>query len=277
MPNKYMQYFVLFQNWLLERCSLIRTIAFPVPLFLLFSASLSVLLSEFFIDYSSEAIAAVKSELGWSLTQNRKHLGLYKVSMARSGVHVEMPNQSIIVLCLPPGKTVSIINIASKRICQLPLDNFEGQMVRHLAFGKGKLMSDVPILKTGQFIQKNIKADRYEIDNQRYKKYLAQAKESSFEPSLITEKLRLSALTDSPFSAAGALMTKLYGLPKLATIPLEMDYKDPDGGSHLVLDTLSISRKNVDRLMILPAGLKKATIDEVLLDGNESAVDILKY
>ena len=44
-----------------------------------------------------------------------------------------------------------------------------------------------------------------------------------------------------------------------------------------MLDTLSISRKNVDRLMNLPAGLKKATIDEVLLDGNESAVDILKY
>lgn len=277
MPNKYMQYFVPSQTWLLERCSPILAIAFPAPLLLLFTASLSLLLSELSIDYNSQAIAAAKSELGWSLTQNRKHLGLYKVSMARTGVHVEMPNQSVIVLCLPPGKTVSIINIASKRICQLPLDNFEGQMVRHLAFGKGKLMSDVPILKTGQFIKNNIKADRYEIDNQRYKKYLAHAKESSFEPSLITEKLRLSALTDSPFSAAGALMTKLYGLPKLATIPLEMDYKDPDGGSHLVLDTLSISRKNVDKLMILPAGLKKATIDDVLLDGNESAVDILRY
>ncbi|MBA4079439.1 MAG: hypothetical protein C0508_30700, partial [Cyanobacteria bacterium PR.023] len=88
MPNKYMQYFVLFQTWLLERCSLTLTTAFPAPLLLLFTASLSLLPSELFIDYNNQAIAAAKSELGWSLTQNRKHLGLYKVSMARTGVHV---------------------------------------------------------------------------------------------------------------------------------------------------------------------------------------------
>lgn len=237
----------------------------------------SLLFSLLFLDCNTNSAAQANNELGWSLTQNRKHLGLYKVSMARAGMRIEMPNQRIIALCLPPGKTVFVMNIASKRCCQVPLPNFEGQMLRHLAIGKGMVMTDVPVAKIGQTNYLKVKTNYYGIDTKKQAQYASHVAASMFEGRQVAQSVHLLALADCPFSAAGRLMTKIYGLPNLDTIPIEMYYTDPDGGGHQVLETLSISRTNIDSRLVLPTGLKQSSLAEVLLDGNESAVDILNF
>jgi hypothetical protein len=241
------------------------------------SLLLSLLILLVFLDRNTNSAAQAKNELGWSLTQNRKHLGLYKVSMARSGMRIEMPNQRIIALCLPPGKTVFVVNIASKRLCQVPLANFEGQMLRHLAIGKGMVMTDVPVVRIGQTNYLKVETNCYGIDTKKQAQYASHAKTSMFEKRQVAQSVRLLALADCPFAAAGRLMTKVYGLPKLDTIPIDMHYTDPEGGGHQVLETLSISRTNIDNRLVLPTGLKQSSLAEVLLDGNESAVDILNF
>lgn len=139
------------------------------------------------------------------------------------------------------------------------------------------VLTDVPVIKTGKTIEKNATVEIYGIDSQRHKDYIAHAKASVYEPRQIAQAIYISALMDRPFPAAGRLMTKLYGLPALDTMPVHAHYKDPQGGTHTVLDTLTISRKNLESSLVLPTGLKQSSLTEVLLDGNESAVDILNF
>ncbi|MBU6450655.1 MAG: hypothetical protein KGS72_02675 [Cyanobacteria bacterium REEB67] len=216
-------------------------------------------------------IASPRSTVpAYRLSQICKTVGRQEVLLSARGLRVQHRNSGLVALFLPPYKEVFFFNSKSKKCISMPLAKF----VSPFAYSWNMLfnvnIADIPVVKAGSrdFPSRALGPIRA-VQYQSTPTFVAgqQALRARREiPSRSVQSITY-VVTDhfeAP-AAQGRLLQKMYGLPAVPGVPLDMVFHDLHDTKKSYLTTSEILKAKASAAdFARPSGLSPAhTVEEV--------------
>ena len=220
---------------------------------------------------SSEASAR-----GWLIYQEDRVAGPRTIFISAKGIRIETKADQSIIVSKPPKWNVVTYSDRNKCYYECAAGKFENILSRPIATFFGLNIAALPLKAVGPVTKCGVLAVDYQstgdYGSQFWKRDVASAD---------ARRLPLTAsaiFTDSLHvpEQEGALLVRLYNIPKLAGIPLVFSYRDQDKTFHWHIRTFSIKAiDDADMSFEKPSSYKKATTPTDVVRGAEND-DVLK-
>jgi hypothetical protein len=206
----------------------------------------------------------------YRLSQICKTVGRQDILISGRGLRVQHRNSGLVALFLPPYKEVFFFNSKSKKCISMPLSKF----VSPFAYSWNMLfnvnIADIPVVKTGrrEFAVRGsgaISAVQY----QSTVAFVAAQKALRAQKEIPARSVQsITYIVTDRFAAAAPqarLLQKMYGLPAVPGVPLDMVFHDLHDTKKSYLTTSEVQETKASAAdFARPAGFSTAsTVEEV--------------
>lgn len=201
----------------------------------------------------------------WLLEQKHAVTGQYKVYVAPRGLRVENLNNGIIAIAGPPDWTVVAFSCASKKYALCKPSEFQGSFCLTITASTGQIISAMPLKFINHGTTCGVKSAIFQTTKSFEESQQRQFLRREIHPSSISSAtLTVADSLDLPVQE-GVLLARLFGIPMVKGVPLELKYSKMHGGKRIFLSTSSIKSKVVPAsLFLLPSGYKQMKSMELL-------------
>ncbi len=213
---------------------------------------------------------------GFRFTQICKTVGIQEITLVKGAIRVKHKNSGMVAVYREPYKEAVFYNTASKKIVSLPLAKYVSPYAYSWNFFFTRNIADIPIVESGAAKYADRAARRYRSSDK-----FGESQEALYAKHDIPArcvKTLLYTVTDAfkTGSEQNRLLQKMYGLPLVEGLPLELVFYDLHNMKKSYLTTSDIKAIKVSPADFdVPQGLATArNVEEVCSDVNSGGLDL---
>jgi len=216
---------------------------------------------------STSALAAPQAKIsdGWIINQKSQLFGEQLLLISPIGIKSANPKSSMTILMTPPFETVTAYNDQTKSVFQTPVKTFRSPMQKTYAIFNSNVLGEAPMEKTGTARLFGFTMVKYQ-STKAYDMQQARLRKTDHIPSSNPRIIYIQSTEDFHLPAgAGTAQCRLYGLPLVPGIPLQVLTKDNDLTPASVLQsTQCIKTKVSPNDFMVPHSYKRVrSIEEI--------------
>ena len=170
--------------------------------------------------------AAGKTVDGWKISQWSKLYGEQVVTISAIGIKSTNPRTAVTLVMTPPFKIVTVFNDQGKSIFQTPIELFRCPLLKTFAILNSTMLGESPMIKIGTGTLNGFKIVKYKTT----KDFTAhQAAINKQDDLPVSSPMSIESQSTNDFHlapGAGVGLCRLYGIPVVPGIPLEVNAQD---------------------------------------------------
>jgi hypothetical protein len=203
---------------------------------------------------------------GWMINQSTKLYGDQVLVVSQIGIKCSNPRTTICLVMAPPFEMVTVYNDKNRSLFQSPVKSFRCPAQKTFALFNSWVLGESPMIKVGTGTLNHFNVVKYQSTkafSARQRALRQLDKTPSSNPMILD-----SQSTDDFHLAPGAGLglCRMYGIPLVPGIPLEVDCKDSDLSPTCFLESKKYTKTKVSAAdFAIPAGYKRIeSIEEIM-------------
>lgn len=178
----------------------------------------------------------------WKIRQDSRITGTHTVYFNKTAIKDYYERTGVITICRAPDWNVVSYHPATKRAYSQKLKRFAGFLQREIEIFSGKTFMDMPMTATSSSKAYNQNATTYVSSAAMTQKIKAQYRSGEVDGSTPATVTMLSVANDDCSAPINELLCKVYGLPRVAGLPVKCDVLEVDLTKRNFLSTSSLTK-----------------------------------
>jgi hypothetical protein len=212
---------------------------------------------------------------GWTLDQTTQLVGEVQVTASAKGVKVVSRKKSLSMLCAAPFTEVVLFSERTKQYHVTPFDKFRCPVARTLQALNSGLLSDTPMIKKEDKVDKGMKVHVYVSTEQFQQSQMAKYRAREIPGRAVVHLVCYSTEDLKADPHIEQALAHFSGMPKLQGLAVFAEFIDAGADKNSFLSTSHVAKTKVsDALFTIPSTYKKVARQEELFVDKDSTDEL---